>query len=233
MKREYDFTKGERGKFFRPEAEMADFKLWCFCESGNAYKAALMLNLCGLAWEAMPVDFFNGETRAPAYRDSVNEMGEAPVLQHGAVKLAQSGAILTYLSDLTGKFGGRNEAEKLEILSWILFDNHKFTSYVATLRFMIAFMKTGETPVVEFLRGRAATAAGIVEKHLAVRAFMVGERLTIADLSLCGYLYYPEDFGFDWAAFPHIAAWLARIKALPGWKPPYEMMARAPARRAG
>ena len=182
---------------------------------------------------AAPVDFFNGETRTSAYREGVNEMGEAPVLQHGAVKLAQSGAILTYLSDLTGKFGGGSQAEKLEILSWILFDNHKFTSYAATLRFMIAFMKTGETPVVEFLRGRAVAAAGIVEKHLAGRQFMVGARATIADVSLCGYLYYPEAYGIDWAAYPRIAAWLERIKAMPGWKPPYEMMARAPARRAG
>lgn len=210
---------------------MPGLKLYCFGESGNAYKAALMMSLCGLQWEAIPVDFFNGETRAAAYRENVNEMGEVPVLLHGGRKFVQSGVILTYLSETTGKFGGQTEAEKLEILSWILFDNHKFTSYLATLRFMVALAKMGESPVTAFLRARALSAIGIVEKHLATRSFMVGASPTIADISLCGYLFHPEEYGVDWVACPHIAAWLERIKSLPGWKPPYEMIARAPARR--
>ena len=210
---------------------MSGLKLYCFGESGNAYKAALMMSLCGLQWEAIPVDFFNGETRGAVYRENVNEMGEVPVLLHGGRKFVQSGVILTYLAETTGKFGGHTEAEKLEILSWLLFDNHKFTSYLATLRFMVALAKTGESPVTEFLRARVAGAAAIVEKHLAGRSFMVAERPTIADLSLCGYLFHPEQYGVDWSKYPHIAALLERIKALPGWKEPYEMMARAPARR--
>ena len=210
---------------------MPGLKLYCFGESGNAYKAALMLSLCHLQWEAIPVDFFNGETRGAPYRENVNEMGEVPVLLHGGRKYVQSGVILTYLSETTGKFGGHTEAEKLEILSWLLFDNHKFTSYLATLRFMVSLAKMGESPVTEFLRARANAAIRIVETHLATRGFMVAERPTIADLSLCGYLFHPEDYGVDWSQYPHVAAWLERITALPGWKLPYEMMAKAPARR--
>lgn len=210
---------------------MPPFKLHCFGESGNAYKAALMLQLCGLEWTPVPVDFFNGEARSPAWRAKVNEMGEVPVLEHGTKKLTQSGLMLQYLAEISGKFGGTNAAEKDNIWRWILFDNHKFTANIATLRFLASFLKTGETPVTEFLRGRAKAAVDIVDLHLAGSAFMAAERPTIADLSLVGYLYYPEDYGIDWTKYVHIQRWLADIKALPGWQAPYDLMERAPARR--
>ena len=68
-------------------------KLYCFGESGNSYKAALALELSGLDWEPVKVDFFGGEARSEAYRTNVNEMGEAPVLVDGDFKTSQSGAI--------------------------------------------------------------------------------------------------------------------------------------------
>lgn len=209
---------------------MPPFQLYAFAESGNAYKAALMLNACGLDWHQTNVDFFNGETRGAGYRADINEMGEVPVLVHPGGKLAQSGTILTWLAAQTGKFGGRDEAERMEILSWILFDNHKFTSYLATLRFMVALAKMPKSDVTQFLLQRSTAAIAIVEKHLATRPYMVGDSVTIADFSLCGYLWMPEEYGVDWGLYPHIHAWLARVAATPGWKAPYEMLARAPAR---
>ena len=88
--------------------------------------------------------------------------------------------ILDYLAEKGGKFGPKSEDERREILRWILFDNHKFTSYAATLRFMLTFMKTGETPVTEFLRTRVNGAYGVLDRHLASRDFAVGGRPTIA-----------------------------------------------------
>src|SRR5215475_15813948 len=80
-------------------SSMSDYQLYCFAQSGNAYRAALMLNLIGAKWEPVFVDFFaGGETRTPKYRADVNEMGEAPVLAHGDKKLSQSGVILNYLA---------------------------------------------------------------------------------------------------------------------------------------
>merc|ERR1711964_526006 len=95
-------------------------KLYCFGESGNAYKAALPLELSGLDWEPVKVDFFNGETRTPEYRASVNEMGEAPVMVDGDIRLTQSGVIQSYVSEQSGKFGGGNPEERREILRWVL-----------------------------------------------------------------------------------------------------------------
>jgi glutathione S-transferase len=115
---------------------------------------------------------------------------------------------------------------RLEILRWILFDNHKLTSYLATYRFLFAFAKSGDPAVLEFLKGRIGSALGIVAKRLSKQEFIASAEPTIADLSLCGYLFYPADeFGFDIVAeHPPLGAWLERIRALPAWVHPYELM---------
>lgn len=206
---------------------MAEYQLYCFAQSGNSYRVALMLNLIGADWHPLFVDFFSGETRTPGYRSKVNELGEAPVLIHGATKLSQSGVILSYLAEQSGRFLPRGEDERREVLRWILFDNHRVGSYLATYRYLFALAKPpGDPIVIRFFRGRIDGALGILDKHLAGRAFVVGSQPTIADLSLVGYLYYPsEEFGFDIAAeHKNIGAWLNRIKTLAGWKHPYELM---------
>jgi glutathione S-transferase len=207
---------------------MAEYRLYGFGESGNCYKVALMLALTGADWERIPVDYFNGETRSSTWRETVNEMGEAPVLLHDGKCLSQSGVILDYLAERTGQFGPANADERREILRWILFDNHKFTSYYATLRFMVGLQKGPETPVTEFLRGRVRGAFSIVDKHLAAQPYLVGGRATIADFSLLGYLYFDEATGLSLAEeFPHIVSWTKRVAALPGWRAPYDLLPRA------
>jgi glutathione S-transferase len=207
---------------------MAEYTLYCFAESGNAYKAALMLELTRQDWVARWVDYFNGETRTPEYRKTVNEQGEVPVLVHGNLKLSQSGVILDYLAEQTRKFGAKSDDERREILRWILFDNHKFTSYIATLRFLVSLAKTGETPVTDFLRQRAINALKIVDLHLAASPFIVGKRATIADISMCGYMFFGEELSVPLEEYPNILKWLDRIRALPGWKAPYDLLPRGP-----
>ena len=156
---------------------MAEYTLYCFAQSGNAYKPALMLALCGADWAPRFVDFFNGETRTPAYRQ-LNPMGEVPVLVHGERTLSQSGVILDYLAERFGRFGPRDEEERREILRWLLFDNHKLTANIATYRYLLRFMRTGETPVTEFLAGRMRAALKVLDGHLAGREWVVGDRPT-------------------------------------------------------
>ena len=201
----------------------AEYRLYCFAQSGNAYKAALMLALCGADWAPRFVDFFNGETRTPEYR-AINVMGEVPILEHGTKRIVQSGVILDYLSEQFGKFGATGDDGKREILRWLLWDNHKLTSYTATLRFMRTFAKSGETPVTEFLSARVKAAYGVLDTHLSTHRFAVGDAPTIADLSMCGYLFWPEEIGVDWDDYPNIGRWLSEISALPGWVHPYKLM---------
>ncbi len=202
---------------------MTEYTLHCFAQSGNAYKPALMLELADADWAPRFVDYFGGETRTPAYR-TVNAMGEAPVLEHRGLRLSQSGVILDYLAEKLGKFGPADAAERREILRWLLWDNHKLTSYTATYRFMRTFTKDANPAVLDVFRGRAETAWGVLDTHLADRRYIVGERLTIADLSLCGYLFWSEEIGVDWDAYPGIRGWLERIRSEPRWVHPYTLM---------
>jgi glutathione S-transferase len=206
---------------------MAEYQLYCFAQSGNAYRVALMLNLIGADWQPIWVDFFGGETRTEKFRNEVNEMGEVPVLVRGTKKLSQSAVCLTYLADQTGKFRPEGEDERLEALRWLIFDNQKVNGFLGPYRFLRIFAKPAGNPaVLEFLKGRMLNNLAIVDKRLAARPFILGARPTIADISLTAYLYYPaNEFGFDIAAdYKNIAAWLGRIKALPGWAHPYDLM---------
>jgi glutathione S-transferase len=149
------------------------------------------------------------------------------VLVHGARRLSQSGVILTYLADHSGGYRPADEQERLEALRWILFDNQKLTGYLGPYRFLRTLAKpAGDPAVLAFLKGRLENSIAILDKRLSTRPFVLGAQPTIADLSLVAYLYYPADeFGFDIAAqHSNIAGWLQRIKALPGWKHPYDLM---------
>jgi len=215
---------------------MSDYQLYCFAQSGNAYRTALMLNLIGANWKPVYVDFFaGGETRTPTYRTEVNEMGEVPVLAHGAKKLTQSGVILTYLSKLSGKFRPEGDDEELEALRWIIFDNQKVNGFLGPYRFLKNWARpTPDQAVFNFLKGRIDGNLAIVNKRLEKAPFLLGNRPTIADVSMVAYLYYPaEEFGFDLRNdHPAISAWLDRVKALPGWAHPYDLMPGHPPKLA-
>ncbi|MCK0169602.1 glutathione S-transferase family protein [Aliiroseovarius sp. S1123] len=208
-------------------------KLYCFGESGNAYKAALALELSGLEWEPVFVDFFGGETRSPEYRE-INPMGEVPVMVDGNVTLSQSGAIQDYVTSKSGKLGGRSAEERREILRWQFWDNHKMSSMAGMTRFLMNFLPEDKRPaeVIAFNKGRLKGAYKTLEAELSTRDWLVGDGITIADISCCGYLFYPEPFGFDRAEWPAIDAWLTRISETPGWKHPYDLMPGSPADRA-
>jgi glutathione S-transferase len=146
------------------------------------------------------------------------------VLEHRGLRLSQSGVIRDYLAESLGRFGAADALERREVWRWLLWDNHKLTSFTATLRFMRTFTEQPDPAVMAFLRGRAETAWGVLDAHLKGRSHVVADRLTIADLSLCGYLFWPEEIGVDWEKYPNIRDWLERIRREPRWVHPYELM---------
>src|SRR5258708_7266089 len=118
---------------------MTTYRLHYFPESGNSYKLALMLTLCGQPFEPVWTDFGGGVTRSAHWRREVNELGEIPVLEDSGVRLTQTAPILLRLAKRYGCFAGVDDREELEILRWLFWDNHKLTGYMATYRFQRAF----------------------------------------------------------------------------------------------
>ena len=206
-------------------------KLHCFGESGNAYKAALTLELAGINWSPVYVDFFGGAARSGGYRD-LNIMAEAPILVQGDFSLSQSGAIQQWVVDQTGNLGGSPE-DKYEVLRWVLFDNHKMSSQAGMTRFLMNFLPEDKRPleVIKFMQGRVLGALKILDTHLESRSWIVGNTMTIADIANCGYLFYPEPYGFTRANWSNIDSWLSRIEATKGWKHPYDLMPGNPSDR--
>jgi glutathione S-transferase len=208
-------------------------QLYCFGESGNAYKAALTLTLCGIDWEPVYVDFFNGAARTPDYL-AMNVMGEVPYFIDGDVKLSQSGVIQQYAVEQSGKLGGKTPEDAREVLRWLLWDNQKMSGTAGGLRFLTNFLppEKRSPDVIAFMTGRVMAAFKVLDKALEGRDWLVGDDVTIADIACCGYLFYPEPFGFVRADWANIDRWLGNIERLSDWKHPYDMMPGSPADRA-
>ena len=212
---------------------MPDYTLHCFRESGNAYKAALLLQLVEADWQPVWVDFFNGETRTEDFR-ALNVMGEVPVLVDHTMRdsndenltLSQSGVILYNLCERFTQFAPADKLEDREVLRWLLFDNQKLTGMIGPLRFLTHF-KEQENEATAFLRGRMLNSLTVLETHLADREWVAADHSTIADISLCGYLFWPDEFGVDWKDYPAIATWLQRIEALPNYARPEQILPTA------
>jgi glutathione S-transferase len=205
---------------------MPSYRLHYFPESGNSYKLALMLTLCGQSFDPVWTDFAGGVTRTAEWRKAVNEMGEIPVLEEDGVRLTQTAPILLKLAGQYGRFGGESANEKYEVLRWLFWDNHKLTGYMATYRFLRTFTPTPDPNVLKFLRRRLDDFLGILDAHVQINAFVAGKRPTIADLSMIAYLHYPGDeTGYDLAtSHPAVDRWLQRVAALPGWRSAYDLL---------
>ena len=206
---------------------MAEYRLHCFAQSGNAYKVALALELGRADWEPVFVDFFKGGARTPEFRD-MNIMAEVPVLEHAGKQLAQTGVILEYLTETLDEFKPQDWQEAWR---WILWDNHKLTANLATWRFMTNFLpeEKRNNDVIGFVKGRATAALKVLNDHLHAQHerghdWIVGNSMSVADLSCIGYMYFVDEYDFDWSTVPAIVTWRDLIASLPRWKHPYDLM---------
>jgi glutathione S-transferase len=205
---------------------VTDYRLHYIPESGNCYKLALMLTVCGQTFEPVWTDFGGGVTRTPEWRATVNEMGEIPVLEEDGKRLTQTAPILLHLAERYKRFGGESPTEKFEVLRWLFWDNHKLTGYLATYRFNRTFTPSPNPHVLTYFRKRVDDFLSILERHLQTSAFAIGDRPTVADFSMVAYLSFPTDeTGYDLAiSHPAVNAWLGRVANLPGWRSPYDLL---------
>jgi glutathione S-transferase len=205
---------------------MTVYRLHYFPESGNSYKLALMLTLCGQSFEPVWTDFGSGVTRTAEWRRTVNAMGEIPVLEEDGAGYTQTAPILLRLAERYGRFQGADQAARDEVLRWLFWDNQKLSGFMAMYRYRRAFTASAEPAVLDFMRRRIDDFLGIIERHFQERPFVAGDDPTIADFSMSAYLAFPKhETGYDFAvSHPAVDAWLRRIASIPGWMGAYDLL---------
>jgi glutathione S-transferase len=203
---------------------MADYLLHCFAQSGNAYKPALALELAQADWAPRFVDYFNGETKSPAYR-AMNVMGEVPMLEHPRRRVVPVGRHPRLSRRDARPVRPRQSGRAPRDPALAPVDNHKLTSYTATYRYMRTFVKEPETAVLDEFRRRAETRVGLCSTSISSAGTTSSENgLTIADISLAGISTATTSSAPTGAPFRRCATGSARIRASRDGSHPYELM---------
>ena len=190
--------------------------------SAPTYKVGLMLSLCGLAFDYRHVDLSKGQHKTPDFLQ-LNRYGQVPVLGHGGLHLCQADAILEYLAEQTGKFGGSNTEERQRIREWFIWETDRLSPGVGRTRFFERFAKP-DAAVMDYMRKNGEAGLGVLDSLLEGKRFLVGERPTIADIGVAGAVIHMEEGKFDPTAWPNVKAWRDRVASLPGLQPPYDLL---------
>jgi glutathione S-transferase len=195
-------------------------------ESGHSYKVKLMMDVAKIDYEYRVIDInLPRDERPEPFRGlSLSRFGEVPLLTHGQDTYVQSNAILLFLAEHTGRFGGKTSQTIQKTREWLFWEHNKIGLCLPHLRLARNFFPSEyPTGAVEWLLGRYQADVGRLEKELSDgRDFVIGEQLTIADFSLCGYFYWANQAQVD--VPPHVERWLGRISALDGWQLPYALL---------
>ncbi len=199
-------------------------KLYLNAMSPNVRRVRLTAAVLGLKLDEVPLDFAKGEHKAPEFL-AVNPNGAVPALVDGDFALAESRAIMQYLASKKPESGllPRDERDRAEVTRWQFWDATHFSPQLGTLAFQRILKKRfgmGEpdaAKVDEALTNLARFAA-VLDKHLAGRRYVVGDALTLADLTLASSLMYAEPSGAPVAEFSNMQAWFSRISDLDAWK---------------
>ena len=189
-----------------------------FSPSGNCHKVRLLLEQQGRPYRWVETRSDAGATRTPEFL-ALNPNGKVPVLQRedGAV-LTESNAMLCWLADGTA-FLPDDAWERAQALSWMFFEQYSHEPYVAVARFICGWTPLDSQRRAELpkLRERAHAALGVMERHLAAHDWFTGAHYGIADIALFAYTGVAEHGGVSLASYPALRAWLARVRATPGF----------------
>lgn len=199
-------------------------RLYGNCESGHSYKVKLLLELAGVAHEYEEIDLRLARADRPEPFRSLARYGEVPLLVHDGKSFVQSNAILLHMAEHLHAWGGES-LERLErCREWLFWEANRIGFSMAHLRYGQKFDDCGAYAgtVLPWFRRRFDDDIMRLDEELSDgRQFMLDDTPSIADCSICGYLFWPEQASVDYP--PRVAAWLARIAALPGWRHPYRM----------
>jgi glutathione S-transferase len=184
--------------------------------SGNCHKLRLLCEQLGREYRWVETDNTRGQTHTPEFL-AKNPNGKVPVieLEDGRI-LTESNAILCWLAEGTGYFGG-DAWQRAQTLSWMFFEQYSHEPYVAVARYIRGWTEAGSPRRAELPKclekGNAALA--VMERHLSSHDWFSGAHYGIADIALFAYTHCAADGGFDLSRYPQVSRWLDRVRATP------------------
>jgi glutathione S-transferase len=192
-------------------------KLYDYAASCNCYKVRLLLAQLGLEYERVPVDIFNGETLTEEYA-RINPARTTPVLETDDGRhLQESGAILVHLAGGT-PFLPDDPFEFAHVLRWLLYEQADIVPAIGGLRFRLLAGRLQPSEPEAIHRHRSGREVlRLLDDHLALRDFFVGERYTVADIAVYGYTHRADEAGIGFDPYPYLRAWFERVEAQPGY----------------
>jgi len=179
------------------------------------------LALAGVPFSFRTVNLKTGVQNTPEYL-AVNRWGVVPSLRHRGLTILQSNVILDYLARITGHFEGSTEQECWQAREWLSWEADHITA-VARVRHSARFRKMHDEVIAEF-RPRAEEALSFVDNTVKDRPFLLGDRCTIADIGCWGRMVFMAEGGFEIGNWPNLEAWAGRLKAMPGFALPYDLI---------
>jgi glutathione S-transferase len=189
--------------------------------SSSTYKPMLFLTLAHVAFSFRTVNLKYGAQKLPDYL-AVNRYGQVPTLRHRDLTIVQSNVILDYLARTTGHFEAATEQDRWRAREWLSWEADAITN-VAKVRHYSRF-RTVDPAVMAYFRPPAQAALSFIDAALARRQWLVGETCTIADIGCWGRMVFMAEGGFDIANWPNLLAWSERLRAMPGFALPYDLI---------
>lgn len=199
-------------------------KLYLNKMSPNVRRVLLTAAAAGIELEEKPLDFAKGEHKSPEFL-AVNPNGAVPALVDGDFVLTESRAIMQYLASKKpeSRLLPSDEAERADVTRWQFWDSSHFSPNAATVAFervikpMLGMGEPDEAKTNDALTSWRRFAA-VLDKRLAGRTFVVGNALTIADLTIASSLMYAKQADLPLGEFPNVASWFGRITELEAWR---------------
>ncbi|WP_394845677.1 glutathione S-transferase family protein [Pendulispora brunnea] len=190
-------------------------RLHQFHPSGNCYKVRLLLHHLDLPVELVDVDYLGGETRTPAYR-KINPIGRVPTLElDDGTFLPESPAILWYFAEGT-PYLPADRLQRARVLQWMSFEQYDHEPYIAVARNWVSYagIPRGKEGELRERQEKGRKTLAVMDEHLRTSDFFAAT-YSIADIALYAYTHVAREGEFDLSLYPHVLAWLERVRSQP------------------
>lgn len=203
---------------------MSKFSLYGNRESGHSFKVKLALTVSQIAHEYHEIDINIPRNERPEPFRSIARYGEVPVLVHEDRSIVQSNAILCHLAEHLQMFGGESASRMDRVREWLFWEANRVGMCLPQLRYGRAFAPNDYPEgAMIWLQQRFDLDIMRLDRELDDgRAYILDDQPTVADFSLCGYMFWPEQAKVSYPK--NVDRWLANIRSLDGWKHPYEIV---------